>query len=164
MPIITFHGEDSVEAIVDRVYLDLSEPARRKAVAALIRANPGLRHIDGLERGAVLRVPDVPGARRIPGRHGENPQDDIARDLAGKMDDYARVLRERFEAHEKEMADQERLLGTDQLGRMLVNFPEAGKLADEAVEAVAREAEAAKDMRSRFEKAVEKLGEDLRNR
>lgn len=164
MPITTFRGETSVEALADKVYADLDEPARRKAVRALIRANPTLENIEEVKRGAVLRVPELAGARRTAARHGENPGEDLARDLADRLEAYARSLGERFDIHQEELARQARLLETDQLGSVLANVPEARALAEEAKEAVAGEAEEAKDTRARLEKAVEKLGKDLRDR
>jgi len=164
MPIITFRGEPTVEAIADKVYVDLSEPDRRRAVEALVRENPKLERLHEMEPGTVLRIPDMGTARRTGGRHGEAPVDDLAQDLATRLDGYSRFLEARFDEHEKEMERQIRLLSTDLFESVLANSPEAKELASQAKEALAQDAEATKDSRSRVQRAVEKLGKDLKDR
>lgn len=164
MPIITFRGEASVEALADKVYADLAESDRKKAVRALIRANPGLERLEELERGTVLRVPEIPGIRRAPPRTREDPSGEISDLLVERLAAYERDVGERFDALEKEVERQKRLLSSDQLRSALANSPDARKLAEQADEAVTREAEEAEGRRARLKTAVEKLKKDLEER
>ena len=65
MRIATFQGETELSKLVSRFYVIRGTGAKaraKEAEAALLRANPHLENLDGVQKGAVLIVPQVTDA------------------------------------------------------------------------------------------------------
>jgi hypothetical protein len=112
MRVAVYQGESSVTDLVTRLYqipqsgklsrlLDLT-PAETKAVvkraeAALLEANPSLRNLTALPRGAVLVAPAVEGLQQTTAVAGLNAGEQaylraMAKDLAAAQKDLAAAL------------------------------------------------------------------------
>jgi len=163
MRVTAFRGESSVGAIAEKVYEDLSPASRKKAVAALLKANPQLERLEKVKPGTVLRIPEVPGVRVTPGRGPEGPADEIAGILSQRLEAYGKSLAERYEAFQADMKDQATLLKDRQFLTVVAASPVA-ELAVRADKAIHTQAKAAEDIRERLDAAIKKLTLDLSRR
>ena len=133
MPIATFRGEKTVAAIADKLFVKLTPKQREKAEAALIKENPQLRELATVPQGAILRVPEL---RAKTNRSLENPDVQIARNLADAVSAYGSHLGERFKAVQKEGKEQLAVLKSGELRKALADAPAYRAVADEAAKAL----------------------------
>ncbi|HQU89091.1 MAG TPA: hypothetical protein PK620_03325 [Denitromonas sp.] len=136
MPIATFRGEKSVSAIADKLFVKLTPKQREKAEAALIKENPQLRELGTVPQGAILRVPELPELRAKTNRSLENPDTQIARNLADAISAYGNHLGERFKTVQKEGKEQLAVLKSGDMRKAMAEAPALKALADEAGKAL----------------------------
>lgn len=157
MRVVTFRGEESVAAIADKVYGDLSHGSRESAEAALLRANPRLEHLEDLKAGTVLRIPDVAGVSRRPGGDLEDPVGQLRDMLIGELDAYAAQLAQRHEAHQRDLEGQMALLKSRPVKKVLDSSPPLRGLPQE----LRARSKAAATSLDAFQAALERLKADL---
>ncbi|TVO59026.1 hypothetical protein [Denitromonas halophila] len=136
MAIATFRGEKSVSAIADKLFVKLTPKQREKAEAALIKENPQLRELATVPQGAILRVPELPELRAKTNRSLENPDAQIARNLAEAVSDYGNRLGERFKTVQKDGKEQLAVLKSGELRKALADAPAYRTIADETAKAL----------------------------
>jgi hypothetical protein len=61
MAFVVFQGERKIADVVARAYGDLKVADRKRAEAALVRANPHLSELANVSKGSLIVVPPVPG-------------------------------------------------------------------------------------------------------
>lgn len=154
MPIATFRGEKSVAAIADKLFVKLTPKQREKAEAALIKENPQLRELATVPQGAILRVPELPELRAKTNRSLENPDAQIARNLADAVSAYGSRLGERFKAVQKEGKEQLAVLKSGELRKALADAPAYRAVADEAAKALDARAAALNDRQKAADAAI----------
>ena len=136
MAIATFRGEKSVSAIADKLFVKLTPKQREKAEAALIKENPQLRELSAVREGAILRVPDLPELRAKTNRSLENPDAQIARNIADAVSSYGNRLGERFKTVQKDTKAQMAVLKSGELRKAMDEAPALKPLAEAAAKAL----------------------------
>ena len=61
MAFVVYQGERKIADVVARAYGDLKVADRKRAEAALVRANPHLSELADVSKGSLIVVPPVPG-------------------------------------------------------------------------------------------------------
>lgn len=102
MPIATFRGEKTVADIADKMYTRLTPTQREKATAELIRANPQLKELSTVPKGAVLRIPTLKDIRPKTNRNLENPDVQLAESVSDALSAFSK----RFETHLESALDE----------------------------------------------------------
>ncbi len=164
MRVVTFRGEESVAAIAEKVYTDLSPESLEVAEAALLEANPQLKHLEDVEAGTVLRVADVAGLEPRSGSGLDDPVGELGDMLVEQLDAYAEQLARRHEAHQAELKSQAALLKDQSLRKAVAASPALQRLAEQISEQIRARSKAATASLTRFEAALEKLKADLTKR
>jgi len=136
MPIATFRGERTISEIADKLYTRLTPRQREKAEAAILKANPQLRNIHSLRKGAILRVPDLPELRAKTNRNLENPEAHIANNLADSLERFSKRIAERFNSELKNTRVQSKLLKSATFRKEISKAPKIQALAGEATKAL----------------------------
>jgi hypothetical protein len=107
MAYVVVKGEKKLADVVGRAFGDLSAAHARRAEAAILRANPQLADPGGLQSGAVIVVPPVPGLRRAAADDAAAaPASELVAELSESLDGYRKELTEtmrRERAAEKEL-------------------------------------------------------------
>lgn len=98
MPLATFRGEQTIDEIVDKLFVEPTDRQREIAAAAMLKANPQLAEINKMSKGTVLRVPNIPELRAQATRGLDNPDAQIAAEISKALSDYE----ERFSARAKQ--------------------------------------------------------------
>jgi hypothetical protein len=159
MSFVVFKGERNIADVVSRAYGELKASDRKRAEAALVRANPHLAEIKDVAEGSLIVVPRVPGVRESADREAESPAADAVGEIAEALTDYRKRLEASAKREEGDLSELEKLLESGPLREKLGNTPEAGPYLDRA-------AEAAKDRRTENEerKAILERLEDAETR
>jgi hypothetical protein len=106
MRITTFRGENNLGELVSKLYPDLNNlgelvsklypdlksAKKKKTEEALLRANPQLSFFADLQEGALLIVPKVTDVPSKTQGEIEEPVANIARTVAGALDQYRKQL------------------------------------------------------------------------
>jgi hypothetical protein len=114
MAFVVFQGERKIADVVARAYGDLKAADRKRAEAALVRANPHLSELADVAKGSLIVVPPVPGL-------SPNEQTDLAAPAAegvGAVADGLEALQRRL--LESAKAEDDRL---DALQTLLKSKP-----------------------------------------
>ncbi len=164
MRIIAYRKESSVEAIADGVYADMTPAMRAKAVAALVRANPGLTLLNRVKPGTVLMVPKVPGLRVAPRRAPDDPAEAVAETLDERLKAYHEILTQRNRDFQQELKTQASRLKSRRIRRILNASPVASDLAKQADKEIPTLVKKAAETGKRLDAAMEKLRSSLTRR
>ncbi|MBT0959873.1 hypothetical protein [Denitromonas iodatirespirans] len=154
MPIATFRGEKSVAEIADKLFVKLTPRQREKAEAALLKENPQLREIAKVREGTVLRVPNLPELRAKTTRSLENPDAQIARELADTLSAYGDRLAERTKADEAAIKTQQATLKSAALRKALADAPAWQPVVEQASKALDARAAALKEQQKATAQAI----------
>lgn len=157
MRILRFQGEKSVASIADKAYQKLSASARKKAVTALLRANPQLASLGEVAPGSILTIPEVPGTRPAATRGPEDPGAEITAMLVTALRGYGARLETRHAELEEDLGTQLRLLKDR-------GFERVAALRDLAAKSIEGEGQAASQARARAKAAIERLAIELEAR
>jgi hypothetical protein len=95
MAYVVVKGEKKLTEVVGRAFGELSAAHAKRAEAAILRANPQLADPAGLQAGAVIVVPFVPGLRRAAADDGEAaPARELVTSLSLSLEGYRKDLTE----------------------------------------------------------------------
>jgi len=126
-------NETSVSALAERLYPNLSDAARKKAEAALIKANPHLSASDAFRPGVVVNIPAAPDLKPKAGAVGKDPVADLVGDLQDAVASYRANVTQRLEASIADMTNQEEMLKQKEVSTAIKSTPEAADLAKSLV-------------------------------
>lgn len=164
MAVATYRGEKNVGEIADKLYARLTQKQREKAEAALLKANPQLRKIKTLPKGSILRVPDLPELRTKTVRDLENPDTQIANNIAEALSDYSKRLGEHFKTDNESTKTQIALLKSDKLKKALANAPNLQTLADAAGKVLDARVKATGERQKELDTAIKQAQANLKTR
>lgn len=164
MRFVRFRGETSIGAIADEVYADLSSASRKRAVTALLRANPQLATLESVRPGAILVIPEIAGTRLGAGSKADSPQDESADYLIQALNDYGKKLSNRHEEFESDVKAQQGVWKNRTVSRAVSKSREASKLMERITKSLSDRSKAAKDNFKRLEAAIKGLTTDLAER
>lgn len=122
-------NETSVSALAERIYPNLSDAARRKAEAALLKANPQLSKTGAFRPGVVVTLPDQPDLKPKPGLASADPVSEALNGLQTAVTAYHEALVKRLEGSIADMAAQEKLLKQKEVAAAIKASPAAAQLA-----------------------------------
>jgi hypothetical protein len=166
MPITTLHEEIAIDDLVGTIFNRLDAAARKKVVAAVIKANPQVEGLDRLAAGTVLTIPTVSGVTLDPaaGPWGfEDPATEGRDWVTRAVRDYGEHLAQRHELLQAQLKEQLELLDDQSLKEALRDRPDAAQLVPEIETAIKARAEEAASLQREVEAAVNKLTENLEN-
>lgn len=157
MRFTTLRGEQSLAALTDKLYQDLTPQARVAAEKALLKANPLLRTFDRIKPGILLSVPELPGIRANTAGSDDDPAGQVKGLLLGALTTYQENLKERFDG--KQTALKEESSNLDEASQ---GFND-GDWAQfhETKASLGNRAETLKDNTARLLKTIEMLAKDL---
>jgi len=161
MAIATYRGERSVAEIADKLFVRLTDNQRAKAEAELLKANPQLKNIAKVREGVILHVPDIPELTVKTTRDLENPGAQIAKDITGTLDDYAKQLAERTKTEQQTSKAQTTLLKSAKFKRLLADSPNRQALAGQAAKALGARAKDLAERQKTADKAIKQAIADL---
>ena len=141
MNITTFRGEKNVSEIVDKQYARLTPRQREKVEAAVLKANPRLRNISKIRQGTILHLPDIPELRTKTSRSLENPDAQIAKNVADALSSFEDRFAEGAGVEEKSLKAQTALLKNAKFKKVISN--------SEALQALAKETGKALEIRTK---------------
>ena len=164
MPIATFRGERSVAEIADNLFNRLTPRQRKKAEAAILEANPQLRDIRTLREGAILHVPALPELRAKASRSLENPEAQIAENLADTLSAFSKRIAEHVNVEQENTRAQSKLLKTTKFKKEISKAPNLQALAVEATKALDTRSKALGERQKRVQEAISQARKDLEAR
>ena len=162
MAIATFRGERSVGEITDKLYSRLTPLQRKKAEAALIKANPQLQKIRKLPQGAILHVPDLPELRAKTNRSLENPDDQIVKNIAGALDNFAKHISKQTGDEQKAIKQQAALLKSAKFKKDISAAEVPQALAADAAKALNARSKDIEARRKKVEESIKQAMKDLK--
>ncbi len=115
MDTTTLRGEETLQALTERLYGRLKGEQQQRAEMVLLEANPGLEAIGGLANGSLLVVPTIPGFTVTPDVKLEDPLDQMMRQIRADLEAYRKELREALEEERQETDSQLKLVGAEYL-------------------------------------------------
>lgn len=153
MSFLVFDGERKLAEIVARGYGELKASDRKRAEAAILRANPHLTKIKDVIPGSVIVLPAIPGIGGRIGRRSEVPAGDALAEVAGVLEDYRKRLAKAADAEQTELTELRAFLKSRPLRARLSKVEGAGAYA-ERVAATLTDREAEHEQGRAFLKAL----------
>lgn len=158
----TLKAETDVSALADRLYADLTPAARKKAEAALIRANPHLATGKKLQPGLVVNLPDVPGVTVRPAATiGKDPAADLIGGLQEAVTGYREQLAKNSDALQADLDQQEALLKQKDVAAAIKNAPAAQEVAKAFASTLKDRRKAIETNRKSREEIFDQIAKDL---
>ena len=164
MPIATFHGERTIADIADALFDRLTPRQREKAEAAILKANPQLRDIRTLPAGTLLRVPALPELRAKANRNRENPEADIAENLADTLSTFNKGFADHVTVARRATKAQSALLKSAKFKRAISNAPKLQELAGEATKALNTRSQSFGARQKQVDEAISQALKELETR
>jgi hypothetical protein len=130
------NNETSLSALAERIYPNLTDVARKKAEAALARANPQLAAREALRPGTVVTLPDDAELRPRPGTVGKDPVAELLEGLKDAVSAYHDDLVNRLDESITDLTSQEKLLSRKEVLAAIKADPAAGELAKRLAESL----------------------------
>lgn len=156
MGYVVFRGERKLADVVKSAYGELKVADRRRAEAALVRANPHLLTLADVEEGALVVVPRVPGIRAPAEKRPGTPGAEAGDALGDALRAHRTLLGESLEAEKRRQAELAKLLASRAVRA------ELGGISDDVsarVQAVADALKAGRADLADREKAIERLAD-----
>lgn len=164
MPIATFRGERTISEVADKLYERLTPRQRKKAEAAILKANPQLRDIHTLRAGAILRVPDLPELRAKTNRNLEKPETQIAKNLADTLNTFSKRFTKRIKIEQETTKAQSKLLKSAKFKREISKAPNLQALAGTATKALDARSKTFGERQKKVREAISQALKDLETR
>ena len=161
MSIATYRGERSISEIANKKYKRLTPRQREKAEAAILKANPQLKNIRNLRKGSVLRVPDLPELRAKTNRDLDNPEAQVARDLADTLKSFSEKFAERLKVEQENTKAQSKLLKSAKFKREISGKPSLQSLSGAAAKALDARSKSFKERQTNVKAAISQASKDL---
>jgi hypothetical protein len=96
MKYLLVRDEKSIQEVADRAYRNLSATERAKAEADLIKANPELKTFRSVDKGYIVRIPDVRDGGEKNDRNLTDPVEVIGDEILDNLKRYEKSLSEKF--------------------------------------------------------------------
>jgi phage tail protein X len=160
MSFVVFKGERKLADLVTRGYGELKAADRRRAEAAILRANPHLADLKNVAPGTLVTLPRVPGLREPEREDAAVPHRDAAGELDAALEAYGKRLSDAADAERAELAETRALLKSRPFRARLAEVAEAAPYA-ERVEAALKDREAEHELRRMFLKQIPQARKDL---
>lgn len=164
MAFATFRGEQSITELASKHFEKLTPAQRKQAEAAILKANPELRHIAKLKPGTLLRIPELSGLRPAKRRDVEHPEALIASTLSDALNAYGKRFAERMDADRAEIKTQLGLLKDRDFAKAISDQPELREAAKGMQTVLAHRAKASAQREKVFAAALEDALKDLDER
>jgi len=165
MAFATFQGEHSVTEIASKLFVKLTAAQRKQAEAAILKANPELRHIAKLKPGTLLRIPpELSGLRPAKRRELEQPEALIAGTLTDALSAYGKRIAERMEADRTQITTQQQLLKSSDFTKAIAGEPKLKEAAKSLQAVLATRAKASAQREKALAAALEQAMKDLDER
>lgn len=154
MAFVVFQGERKLADVVTRAFGDLKVADRKRAEAALVRANPHLAEIKDVAKGSLIVVPPVPGLDPAGAQTDlAAPAADAVGAVADALEALQRRLRESAKAEGDRIAALQALVKSKNVRVLIDKAPQAGPY----VERVAKAAETRAAELDRRQLAIKQL-------
>lgn len=158
----TLKSETNVSTLASRLYGDLSPEARKKAEAALIKANPHLASGKALRPGLVVNMPDVPGLTVRPAAAiGKDPVADLIGNLQEAIGSYRDQLAKNSDLLQVDLDQQEAVLKQKEVATAIKAAPAAAEVAKAFTVALRERRKEIEVNRKGREEMFEQIGKDL---
>jgi hypothetical protein len=154
-------NETSVSALVERIYPNLTEASRRKAEAAVIKANPHLSGAEAFRPGAVVTLPTAPELKPRPGVAGNDPVDDMLSGLQVAVASYHDELVKRLDQAVADLGKQEEILKQKEVATAIKGNPAATELAKSLVESLRERKKIAAGEKKGYDATFAAISKDL---
>lgn len=154
MAIATYRGEKTVAELATRLYARLTPRQRDKAETALLRANPRLRDLKRLPKGAVLEVPTLDGPRLRARGDAAAPIDEIGDEVSAALKAFGQRLETRFETDQKDTQVALKLMKSAAFKRVLGEHPELEKSVNLAAKTLTTRSKATVERQKAVETAL----------
>lgn len=136
MAFVVFEGERKLADVVTRAYGgDLKVADRKRAEAALVRANPHLSTIRDVVKGSLIVVPPVPGLGASAATQVVAPAADALTELVAEFDAFQKGLADAAKGESDRLTALQALLKDKTLHAKLDSLPEAGPYLDRVTKA-----------------------------
>ena len=161
MAIATYRGERSVSEITEKLFTRLTPAQRAKAETALVKANPQLKNIRKLPRGAILRVPDLPELRAKTTRNLENPDDQIVKHINRSLAAFSKHLGSQLSAEQDSIKQQASLLKSAKFKKDIASAEGLKGLAKEADKTLGVRSKAIGERQKKIDEAIKQVAKDF---
>lgn len=162
MPIATFRGERNISDIADHLFAKLTDNQRKKVAEQLLKANPQLRDIRKMKKGAILRVPDMPELNAKTTRSLENPGEQMAEVLADALKGFEERVQKQMGEESKNIESQLSLLKSDKFQGQIANSDILQLLAKDSAEVLKKRTQELKQQNKEVDIVIEQGMEDLK--
>jgi ribosome-binding protein aMBF1 (putative translation factor) len=154
-------GEGSINALVDRLYPNLGEGARKRAESALLKANPQLSGRDAFRPDVVIAVPTIPDAKPKPGATAADPVEDLLKTLGESVASYRDDLGKGIERATADISVQEELLKQKDVAAAIKGDQEASALAKNLVATLRERKKSLAEERKNHAELFSRIGKDV---
>ncbi len=154
-------GEGSMNALVDRLYPNLGESARKRAESALLKANPQLSGRDAFRPDVVIAVPAIPDAKPRPGTAAADPAEEMLKTLGEAVASYRDDLGKAIERATADIAVQEELLKQKDVAAAIKGDQEASALAKSLVATLREHKKSLAEERKNHAELFARIGKDI---
>lgn len=166
MRTIKFNNEANLGAIARRAYRlggRGGEDKARRAERALLEANPHLERAEGLKRGAIILVPEVPGVRTSQQtRPLAAPEASVLKEVTAAVEELKGTVAEALRRESEDAKTAAKLAGSGKLrNRVKKEAPQLVGRLDDVVENAKATAKEVEERRKRFGQVFEAAQQDL---
>jgi hypothetical protein len=154
-------GESSVSALVERLYPNLGDSARKRAETALLKANPQLSGRDAFRPDAVIAVPTLPDAKPRPGAVASDPGEEMLKALGEAVANYRDDFGNGIERAIADIAAQEELLKQKEVAAAIKADEDAVALAKSLVATLRERKKSLGEERKSHTELFGRIGKDV---
>jgi hypothetical protein len=162
MAFVVFQGERKLADVVSHAYGDLKVADRRRAEAALVRANPHLAELADVATGSLIVVPPVPGIEAAAQTDVATPAADAVAGAGEAFDQLERRLLDAAKAEGERLTALQALLKSRGVVELLDRAPQARPYVERVTKAArtrSEELERRQQALARLDAAAEELKE-----
>jgi hypothetical protein len=160
MRVTTLKSESTLRELADSLYGKLDADTRKRAEAALLKANPQLAGAKAFRPGAVVALPELSGLRaRAP---GQDPVGDLREVLSESLTLYREHLAKRQDEAKGDLEQQTELLKGKEVAAAIKKDAAATELAKQLTEALRARTKTLAEERKLQEETLQKALTDLK--
>jgi hypothetical protein len=163
MAFVVYEGERKLADVVTRAYGDLKAADRRRAEAALVRANPHLAEIADVAKGSLIVVPAVPGVDApAEATVFDTPAAEAVASAADACGEFEKQLQDSVKAEADRLTALAALLKSNGVIQLLDRAPQARPYVErvtKAAKARGDELDSRRQALTRLDDAVDQLKE-----
>jgi hypothetical protein len=126
MAFVVFQGERKIADVVARAYGDLKVADRKRAEAALVRANPHLSELKDVSKGSLIVVPPVPGLSPSEQTNLAAPAAEAVESVGDALTALQRRLQESAKAESDRLTAARALITSAAMRAVVDRAPQAG--------------------------------------